>query len=136
MASNLKYSIAQKAAQQNALTTVLGSGALLLIYAGTQPATPDTAATGSTLLATLTCATPFAPTTTTATLTLGTITGANAVAAGTAAWYRITTSAANGNVAHIDGTVGTTASDLILTNTNIAVGQAVSVSSSTYSNAQ
>ena len=133
MASNIKYSVALKAAQLNAMSTLLGNGALMLIYAGTQPANPDTAATGSTLLDTLTCGAPFAPVTTTATLTLNAITGSNAVAAGTAAWYRLTTA---GGVAHVDGTIGTGAFDLNLINTSIAIGQPVSVSSSTYSNAQ
>lgn len=132
MAFNLKYSAVLKAAQMNALTTVLGNGAQLLVFAGTQPATPDTASTGSTLLATLACGTPFAAATTTGVLTLSAITGANAVAAGTAAWYRLTTAA---GTAHADGAIGTSVSDLNLTNTNIAVGQAVSVTSSTYTNA-
>ena len=131
MASNLKYSIAQKAAQMNALTTVLGSGALLQIYGGTQPASPDAAA-GSTPLVTLVCGTPFAAVTATATLTLNTISTVNAANAGTAAWYRLTTS---GGTAHIDGSIGTSASDLVLTNTNIAAGQPVTINSSTYTNA-
>ncbi|QWE95350.1 hypothetical protein [Cupriavidus sp. EM10] len=49
-----------------------------------------------------------------------------------ATWYRLKTS---GGTAHIDGTVGISGADLNLNNTNIATGQTVSISSSTYSNA-
>ena len=136
MASNLKYSAALKNAQQNAITTTLGASALLNIYSGTQPASPDTAITSQVLLATLTCNATFAPAASGGVLTLNAIsngTGTAGAAGGTTAtWYRLTTS---GGTAHIDGTVGISASDLNLNNTSIATGQTVSVTSSTYTNA-
>ena len=136
MASNLKYSAALKNAQQNAITSTLGASALLLIYSGVQPANPDTAIGAAVLLATLTCNATFAPGAASGVLTLNAITagtGTAAAGAGTAAaWYRLTTS---GGASHADGTIGTSASDLILNNTSIATGQSVSVSSSTYTNA-
>ena len=49
MASNLKYSAALKNAQQNAITTTVGGPCLINIYAGTQPANPDTAISSWTL---------------------------------------------------------------------------------------
>jgi hypothetical protein len=137
MATNLKYSAALKNAQQNAITSTLGASALLQIYSGTQATNPDTAIGAQVLLATLTCNATFAPGAAGGVLTLNSIssgTGTAGAAGGTAAtWFRLTTS---GATAHIDGTVGITASDLNLNNTSIATGQTVSVTSMTITNAQ
>jgi hypothetical protein len=107
MASNLKYSASLKNAQQDAITTKLGASALINIYNGTQPASPDTAVSSQTLLATLTCNATFAPAASNGVLTLNSITSGTGTAgagAGTAAtWFRITTS---GGTAHVDGTCG------------------------------
>jgi hypothetical protein len=136
MASNLKYSTALKNAQQNAITTIVGASALLQIYSGSQPASPDTAVSTQTLLATLTCNATFAPGASGGVLTLNSITngtGTAGASTGTSAtWFRLTTS---GGTAHIDGTVGTSASDLNLNNTSIAQNQTVSVTSFTITNA-
>jgi hypothetical protein len=136
MASNLKYSAALKNAQQDAIATKLGASALLNIYSGTQPASPDTAVGAQVLLATLTCNATFAPAASGGVVTLNAIangTGTAGAAGGTVAtWYRLTTS---GGTAHIDGTVGISGADLNLNNTNIAQNQTVSVTSSTYTNA-
>jgi hypothetical protein len=136
MASNLKYSVSLKNAQQDAITTKLGASAVLNIYSGTQPASPDTAVSSQVLLASLTCNATFAPASSNGVLTLNSIsngTGTAGAGAGTTAtWYRLTTS---GGVAHIDGTVGISGCDLNLNNTNIATGQTVSVTGSTYTNA-
>lgn len=114
MSLNLKYSAALKNAQQNAITTTVGASALLGIYSGTQPASPDTAITSQVLLATLTCNATFAPAASGGVLTLNAITNgtgtAGAGAGTTAAWYRLTTS---GATAHIDGTVGTAVTNSI-----------------------
>jgi len=135
MASNLKYSTSLKNAQQNAITATLGANAVLNIYSGSQPATPDTAISGQTLLAALTCNATFAPGSAAGVLTLNSIsngTGTAGAGAGTAAtFFRLTTS---GAVAHIDGTVGISGADLNLNNTNIATGQTVSVTSFTLTN--
>jgi hypothetical protein len=135
MASNLKYSASLKNAQQDAITTKLGASAVLNIYSGTQPASPDTAITSQVLLAALTCNATFAPASSGGVLTLNSIsngTGTAGAAGGTTAtWYRLTTS---GAVAHIDGTVGISGADLNLTNTSIAQNQTVSVTSFTLTN--
>lgn len=135
MASNLKYSAALKNAQQNAITTTMGTSAVLNIYAGTQPASPDTAISSQTLLASLTCNATFAPGAAGGVLTLNSIsngTGTAGAGAGTnATFFRLTTS---GGTAHIDGTVGISGADLNLNNTNIATGQTVSVTSFTLTN--
>jgi len=136
MASNLKYSAALKNAQQNAITSTLGANAVLDLYSGSQPASPDTAVSSQVLLASLTCNATFAPAASGGVLTLNAIsngTGTAGAGAGTVAtWYRLRTS---GGTAHIDGTVGISGADLNINNTNIATGQTVSVTSSTYTNA-
>ncbi len=133
MATNLKYSTALKNAQQDAITATLGTTAKLQIYTGTQPATPDTAITSQVLLATLTCASTFAPASSGGVLTLNAISSGTAGNTGTATWFRLCTT--GGTVGHIDGTVGTSASDLNLNNTSITSGQTVSVTSFTDTNA-
>jgi hypothetical protein len=137
MASNLKYSATLKNAQQAAITTTLGASALLQIYSGAQPASPDTAISAQILLASLTCNATFAGAPAAGVLTLNSIstgTGTAGASTGTTAtWFRLTTS---GGTAHIDGTVGITTSDLNLNNTSIATGQSVSVTAFTITNAQ
>lgn len=135
MASNLKYSASLKNAQQDAITTKLGASAVLNIYSGSQPASPDTAIGAQVLLASLTCNATFAPGASGGVLTLNSIangTGTAGAGAGTTAtWYRLTTS---GGTAHIDGTVGISGADLNINNTSIAQNQTVSVTSFTLTN--
>lgn len=135
MASNLKYSVALKNSQEAAIRTSLGASALINIYSGTQPASPDTAITSQVLLATLTAGATFGTESggveTLNAITAGTGT-AGAGAGGTlATWFRMTTS---GGTAHVDGTVGTSGCDLNLGSATISTGVQVSVSSWTLSN--
>lgn len=121
----LAYSTAVRNAKQDAITTAAGNAALLRIYDGTRPATGGTA---TTLLAELTCGTPFAAGAASGVLTLGAITqDASANNSGTATWFRIVKS--DGTTHVMDGNVGTSGSDLNLTTTTIASGQPVSVTS-------
>lgn len=123
MASNLKYAVATKNAKLDAITTQVGGSALLRIYDGAQPASPDTAIGAQVKLAELTCNATFAPGASGGVLTANAITGANALATGAASWFRLTTS---GGTAKIDGTVGASGTDAIIDNTSIVSGQAVS----------
>jgi hypothetical protein len=112
-------------AMLDAITTRAGNAALLRIYSGTRPATGGTA---TTLLAELTCGTPFAAAAVNGVLTLSAITqDASANATGTASWFRIVQS--DGSTFVLDGDVGTSGSDLNLTTTSIVSGQPVSISS-------
>ena len=117
----LGYSVSLRAAKANAVTTAVGNAGILTIYSGTQPATGGTATTA---LVTYTLGTPFAPATATAVLTPTAFSAVNAVATGTATWFRVTTS---GGTQVIDGTVGTSGADLNLTTTSITSGLSVSI---------
>ena len=122
----LAYSTTVRNAMLDAITTAAGNAALLRIYDGSRPATGGTA---TTLLAELTCGTPFAASASSGVLTLGSITqDSSANATGTATWFRIVTS---GGTFVLDGNVGTSGSDLNLTTTSIVSGQPVSVTSFT-----
>jgi hypothetical protein len=112
-------------AMLDAITTRAGNAALLRIYDGSRPATGGTA---TTLLAELTCGTPFAAAAVNGVLTAGAITqDSSANATGTATWFRIVQS--DGSTFVLDGNVGTSGSDLNLTTTSIVSGQPVSISS-------
>lgn len=112
-------------ARMDAITTHAGNAALLRIYDGSRPATGGTA---TTLLAELTCGTPFAAAAVNGVLTLGAITqDSSANATGTASWFRIVK--ADGTTHVLDGNCGTSGSDLNLTTLSIVSGQPVSISS-------
>lgn len=130
MASNLKVAVATRNAMLDAITSAVGSNGLLRIYSGTQPAGPATAITTQTLLAELALSATFAAAASSGVLTASAITSdATANATGVATWYRLTTSGGTGVV---DGTVGTTSSDLVLNTTSIVSGGPVAVTSFTY----
>ena len=128
MPTNLKYSNGTRNAQQNGLITYAGSGALINIYAGSQPANANTAISGQTLLVTLTVSGSFG-TDSNGTITLSTVTNGTAVATGTASFFRITQS--DNTTVVMDGSVATSDADLVLNNTSIATGQVVSISAGT-----
>jgi hypothetical protein len=108
-------------AQLDAITTAVGNAGKLRIYDGTRPATGGAA---TTLLAEFTLGTPFSGAAAAAVLSPTLPADTTGVAAGTATWFRITTS---GGAAVIDGSAGTGGTDLILNTTTISIGVAVSV---------
>jgi hypothetical protein len=128
MPTNLKYSNGTRNAQQNGLITYAGSGSLINIYSGSQPANANTAISGQTLLVTLTVSGSFG-TDSNGTITLSTVTNGTAVATGTASFFRITQS--DNTTVVMDGSVATSDADLVLNNTSIATGQVVSISAGT-----
>ena len=128
MPTNLKYSNGTRDAQQNGLITYSGSGALINIYAGTQPANANTAITSQVLLVTMIVTGTFG-TDSNGTITIGAATNGVAVASGTASFFRITKSDATTVV--MDGSVGTSSADMIINNTSINATQVVSLSSGT-----
>jgi choline-glycine betaine transporter len=121
----LAYDVSIRNAMLDAITTRAGSSALLRIYDGSRPATGGTA---TTLLAELTCNATFAPSASSGVLTLNSITqDSSANATGTATWFRIVKS--DGTTFVLDGSVGTSGSDLNLTTTSIVATQPVSITS-------
>jgi hypothetical protein len=128
MPTNLKYSNGTRNAQQNGLITYAGSGSLINIYSGSQPANANTAISGQTLLVTLTVTGSFG-TDSNGTITVSTVTNGTAVATGTGSFFRITKSDTTTVV--MDGSVATSDADLVLNNTSIATGQVVSISAGT-----
>ena len=128
MPSNLKYSNGTRNAQQQGLIAYAGSGCLINIYSGTQPANANTAISTQTLLVSLPISGSFG-TDSNGTITLSAVTSASAVASGTASFFRIFKS--DNTTVVMDGSVGTSSADLILNTTAIANTQTVAISSGT-----
>ena len=122
----LAYSTTLRNAMLDAITTAIGASGLLRIYDGSRPASGGAA---TTLLAELALSATAAAAAAAGVLTLNAITqDSSANATGTATWFRIVTS---GGTFVIDGSVGTSGSDLNLTTTSIVATQPVSVTSFT-----
>ncbi|MGW4422536.1 hypothetical protein [Streptosporangium sp. NPDC004631] len=107
-----------------------GSGAAKIrVYTGTQPAGPGTAITTETLLAEFTLADPAFGSAASGVATLASTPRATTgVAAGTATWFRMLDS---DNVAILDGSAGTSGTELILNTATVSIGVAVSLTSMT-----
>jgi hypothetical protein len=130
MPSNIKLQTTRRNAMLDGITTDVGASGLLKIYDGTQPATIATALGAQVLLAQLTCSATFAPAASGGVLTANAITqDASADATGTASWYSLQTS---GGVRVVEGSVGTSGSDLNLNTVSIVAGGPVAVTSFTY----
>ena len=119
------YSTAIRNGMLDFITTTAAGSALLRIYDGTKPVTGGAV---TTLLAELTCNATFAPAASGGVLTLNSITqDSSANATGNATWFRIVKS--DGTTLVLDGTAGTSGTDLIMTTASIVATQPVSVSS-------
>lgn len=115
--------------QQDAAAPLANSG-IINIYTGTQPATGDTALSGNTLLVTLTLnATAFGASSA-GVIAANAITSGVAVATGTATWFRVLKSDTTTKL--FDGSVGTSATNMILPTTSITSGQTITCSSFTH----
>lgn len=129
MASNLKYAVALKNLRLNQITTEISTSGFLRIYSGTQPANPDTALSGNTMLANLPLSSTFAAGASGGVLTANAITTeSSADNTGTATFFSLVTSA---GVRIIDGSVGTSGADMTINTTAIVSGAAVACSSLT-----
>jgi len=130
MAMNTQLADATVNAQANTLAALLNTG-YLRIYSGTQPATADTALAGNTLLAELRFNATAAPNAVSGLLTFNAITAdSSAKATGTATFFRAFKS--DGATVVLDGSVGTSAANMIIASTSISTGQTVSCSSFTH----
>lgn len=119
------YSTTLRNAQLDAITTAVGNAGKLQIYDGTRPATGGTA---TTKLAEFTLGSPFAGAASSGSLSPTLPSNTTGLAAGTATWFRITTS---GGTFVIDGSAGTSGTDLVLNSASISVGLTCSVTSFT-----
>lgn len=126
MSSNLKYAVALKNARENLISSQIGTSGKLVLYSGTQPTNPDTALSGNTTLAALTCSSTFAANASSGVLTANSISSATASATGTATWASLQTS---GGTRIVDMSVGTSGADLNLATVSIVSGATISVSS-------
>lgn len=117
------YAVTLRNAQLDQITTAVGGGGKIIIYDGVRPATGGAA---TNVLGTFTGGTPFAPAASAARLSPTLPANVTASAAGTATWFRVTTSA-GGFV--IDGSVGTSGADMNLNTTAISSGVTLSITS-------
>lgn len=130
MANNLKLSSTAINAEADALSDLLDNG-YLRIYDGSQPANANTAITSQVLLAELRFNATAAPAASGGVLTMNSITqDSSANATGTATWFRALKS--DGTTVVVDGTVGTSGSDLNMGSTSITSGASVAVTSMTF----
>jgi hypothetical protein len=123
----LEYSNATRHAQNEGLITYAGSNSQFNLYSGVQPANANTAITSQVLLVSMPIAGAFG-TDVNGTLTLGAVTQTNAVASGTASFFRIFKA---DNSVIMDGSVGLVSADLILNTVDIAAGQSVDITAGT-----
>ena len=120
-----RTSLTSRNASLTAMATRLNSG-ILRIYTGSQPATPETAASG-TLLAECTL-NATSGTVTNGVFTAGAITQDSAANnSGTAGWFRVLQS--NGTTVEFDGLAG---AELTMANYDIVAGGTVSITALTY----
>lgn len=133
MASKLNYSTTLRNAKLDANTSSVGNAGILKLYdnSAAQPAGPGTAVPGgSVLLATWTCATPFAPAASSGVLSPTLPSNVNAAASGTPGWFRIYKS--DGTTAVIDGSAGLTSGfDMNLSGAAVS-GQPIQITSWTF----
>lgn len=122
---NPKLSNLAANAEVDALTALLDGGTLE-IRSGTQPIDADTPPSDGDLLATLTFGTPAFGAGVNGVAVANAITGAVAVANGTATWYRAKTSLA---ATVTDGSIGTSDANLVVNATSVIIGASVSVDS-------
>jgi hypothetical protein len=129
MATNPKFSNLCVNGEADFIGVALDSG-FVRIYDGSQPATADTALSGQTLLAELTFGADAFPAAVAGVLTANAITSdSSANATGTASWARLLKT--DGTSVVMDGTVGTSAANVVINSTAISAGAVVSCSSLT-----
>jgi hypothetical protein len=126
MAVRLSASLANSLA--DAVDTAIGNAGKIEIRTGTQPATADTAASG-TLLATFTLGSPGFGAASSGVITLaGVPLTVAASSTGTAGYFRLMTSA---NSSIMDGAIGTSGQQINLNTTSITTGVNVTITSGT-----
>lgn len=124
----ISYVTTLRNAMMDEITTAIGTSGKLKIYSGTPPANAGASLSGNTLLADLDLSSSFANAASGGVLTANSIATENPVAAGTATFFRLTTS---GGTVVAQGTVGTSGADLNLATTSLNTSVQVSITSFT-----
>ncbi len=123
----IQLSTTVRNARLDAIETAIGTAAVVRIRTGAQPATCATADSG-TVLASWTLASDWAAAASGGSKAFSsTPLAVTASGTGTAAHYRVY--ASDGTTCHMQGTVGTSGTDMIIDNTSVNSGQNVSITS-------
>jgi len=123
----IQYSTTHRTNSMTQLATDIGANAQIIIYTGSMPANVGTVATGTLLVQFAGNAGGFGSASA-GVLTASAVANATASGTGTAGYFRINTS---GGTAVVQGTVGTSGADMIVTNTSINSGQTCTFTSLT-----
>lgn len=126
--ATIQYSVTQQNTNMAGIVANAGATAYLLIYTGSPPANCAASATG-TLLVSLPMSSTIG-TVSNGLLTMNTITAENAVANGTAGYWRIATSSA-GTTVVAQGTVDVSSADLNFPSVVWTSGETISITSFT-----
>ena len=134
--ANVRIATATRNAMLDALRVAMDAGsstATIKFYTGTQPANANASLSGNTLLGTLNCTDPVAPSASGGVLTFSSITRDSAAdATGTATWARIADS--DGNTifdCDVGGTNESTTGTIQLNTSAIVIGGPIEISSFT-----
>jgi hypothetical protein len=126
----IQYSLTHRTNAMSTLNTDIGANAVIKVFTGTIPTNCGTADTG-TLLVTFAGNAGGFGTAASQVLTASAVASATAANAGTVGYFRIYPSAATTTNAVVQGTVGTSGTDMIVTNASIAAGQTCNFTSLT-----
>lgn len=125
----MQYSMPIRNGKLDVIETIIGPDAVLKIRTGTKPANLASADSGSVLATVLLPSDWMAPASGGSKSKSGTWEDLSADADGTAAHFRVY--ASDGSTAHIQGTVGTAAADMIVNSASFHTGQPFVVNSFT-----
>lgn len=121
----LQYSTTVRNAKLDAVETAIGTAPVMRIYSGSAPANPAAAATG-TLLAEITMPSDWMAAAASGSKAMsGSWQDLSADASGTPGYFRIWNSGVT--TCHVQGTAGTTGTDMILSTGTLTAGQSFSV---------
>jgi hypothetical protein len=126
----IQYSLTHRTNAMSQLNTDIGANAVIKIWTGSAPANCGTADTGTLLVQFAGNAGGFG-TAASQVLTASAVASVTASGTGTAGYFRIYPSAATSTNAVVQGTVGTSGTDMIVTNASITSGQTCNFTSLT-----
>lgn len=126
----IQYSVTHRTNAMTQLITDIGTSCVIKIFTGSIPATCATADTGTLLVTFAGNASAFG-TAATGVLTVNAVANATASDSGTAGYFRIYPTSATTTNAVMQGTCGTSGTDMILTNATVTTGNTIQFTSMT-----